>query len=88
MPPLLHNPWSNVPGSFLVEKQQRRESSTAKGKQPETQGLQDSVIFQGSIPLKIVLTISLRLETHRTTNSSYSFFVLFYFVSAELNIPW
>ena len=53
----------------------------------------DTIIFHGSISIKIVLSVSLRLKISRTSNNSCGvlvFFALilffFFFASAELNI--
>lgn len=57
--PLTDLPGRNVNRSFLEEKQQQRESNMAREGSQQLRLLCDSIIFQGSIPIKIVLSVSL-----------------------------
>lgn len=87
--PLPHLLGRNVTRSFLEEKQQQRESRLAREGSQQLRLFGDSVIFQGSIPVKIVLSVPLRLKTSRTTSSSCGilfFALVWFFVSTELNI--
>ena len=59
-------------GSLLEEKQQpRRERSGVAGEGSKQLRLfGDTIIFHGSISIKIVLSVSLRLKISRTSNNS------------------